>query len=143
MRTMEGMFCCATNRDPKAGMTSFERERVPSALVEFLKARESGSAESAAAFCTDNVEMKGPKGSFAGLEEVKAKAFSLKSQAPTSYRMLLQYVPEGSTPVDALYAREFDLAIGSSVVPVRQNFILTDLHKTPKIKFIEFLRLPS
>ena len=94
---------------------------VPKVLEDFLEARRVGNVEEAAECCTEDMTMRGPMGEFAGLEIVKAKAFSKPSQPLGKMLMLLQYQPHVSTATEAVYAREFEAQIGYAQVPLRQE----------------------
>ena len=147
MDSMTGMLgCCTAARPRNADGDRFgmgggfsDRERVPEVLEQFLAVRQKGDAEAAASFCTDDVVMKGPMGKFEGLRAVKEKAFSLAAHPPKRVFMLMQYQPHKSTPVNAVYAREFEVNIGNDTVPLRQEFIV----RGGKVALIEFSRLPA
>ena len=60
-------------------------------------------------------------GEFAGIDVVKAKAFTKPSQPLGKTLMLLQFQPHLSTASEAVYAREFEAQIGYAQVPLRQE----------------------
>ena len=140
--------CCASPRSKKRDMTDFLKSGdgsvriVPPVLDTFLDARRRWSADEAAACCTEDVSMKGPMGEFAGLAKVKEKALGLPSLPPDNMLMLLQYIPEQSTPGKAVYAREYKVSLGQQLVPLRQEFTVVGAGTSDaKICVIIFKRL--
>lgn len=112
-------------RGPSPAVIPDERghhTEIPQVLLDFLEAREIGNVEDAVACCTTAIMMKGPMGSFTGIQTVKSRAFAKPSQPLGKILMTLQYQPMLSSPEVAMYAREFEAHIGYSTVPLRQEF---------------------
>ena len=119
-------LCCGVTPNGRhdKGDPTFMREKtsaIPTILDQFLEARRLGNVDAAASCCTEDVTMRGPMGEFAGLDIVKAKAFSKPSQPLGKTLMLLQYQPTLSNSVEAVFAREFEAQIGYAQVPLRQE----------------------
>ena len=141
--------CCVSNRSKSKDTTGNILKTgegivrvVPPILEAFLDARRRGSAEEAAACCTDDVTMIGPMGEFAGLAKVKEKALGLPSLPPDNMLMLLQYIPEQSAAGKAVYAREYKVSLGQQLVPLRQEFTVVNAGTSDaKISVIVFKRL--
>ena len=122
-----------TPRIPKEALPSFTQMRastdeepsaVPPVLLKFLDARQAGDPDLAAAVCTDDVMMSGPLGVFTGIEQVKYHAFSVPAQPPAQVLLALQKQPQLSSPTEAVYAREYEVAVGEESVVLRQEFVL-------------------
>ena len=116
-------LCCASPRGGGTNDPAFlhKSAAVPPVLERFLEARRVGNVEEAALCCTEDMTMRGPMGEFAGIDVVRAKAFSKPSQPLGKMLMLLQYQPHLSTSTEAVYAREFEAQIGYAQVPLRQE----------------------
>lgn len=128
--------CCGVGSQAKTATTdpAFLRKTasVPKVLEDFLEARRVGNVDDAAACCTEDMTMRGPMGEFAGLEIVRAKAFSKPSQPLGKTLMLLQYQPNLSKGNEALYAREFEAQIGYAQVPLRQEVRARDTRRAAR-----------
>ena len=118
-------MCCgnrpgglSTTKDPAFLRTA---AAVPKVLELFLEARRVGNVEGASVCCTEDMTMRGPMGEFAGLSVVRQKAFGKPSQPLGRTLMLLQYQPQLSSTLEAVYAREFEAMIGYAQVPLRQE----------------------
>ena len=116
--------------------------KIPRVLTAYIDARADGNADMAANCCSDGVIMRGPMGEFSGLESVKERAFSRKSQPISRELTKLEYQPQLSTPGAAVYAREFEATIGEKQVPLRQEFTVENPESYhAKVSLVVFSKL--
>ena len=130
--------CCA----PRARGPEGDPRQIPQVLQHFLQARAMGDAQTSANCCADNITMRGPMGEFSGLAAVKERAFGRRSEPITRELLPLQYEPHLSTPLRAVYAREFEATIGGRPVPLRQEFTVADpTSPVARITLVSFSKL--
>lgn len=117
---------------------------IPLVLQHFLQARAMGDADTSANCCAESITMRGPMGEFSGLAAVKERAFGRRSEPITRELSPLQYEPHLSTPIRAVYAREFEATIGGRAVPLRQEFTVADpTSPVARITLVSFSKLST
>ena len=107
---------CASTRTGKAG----ERQTDPAlaTVAAWIRAREVGNVEEAAALCHQDFVFSSPQLSLTGLDKAKARLFAQVAPEPEAILMPLRLTSEG------VVYREISFKVGYQRLAIRQEWTL-------------------